>query len=140
MPRPKAFLTETQIALLALVLSILSAISAVYQWWSSGRDEKIRSAIDMSDHYLEQWIDIPITLARINAGQSAGSTDLENVRKQQAKLEYTAFLANRGLINSNYLAQRVTCDIAMWTKDRAPEAERFNNEHPKACTPSSQSK
>ena len=129
MSRVRAFLNENQIALLALILSILSSMAAVYQWWSSGRAEEIRAAIDMSDRYIAQGIGMDMLSRRIAGGQE----DMKFLKQEQTLLEYTAFLANRGLLNWRYLAQAVTCDIAGFSDSVGPEATQFNKSHPKAC-------
>jgi hypothetical protein len=134
MSRVKIF-NENRIALLALILSILSSIAAVYQWWSSGRDEKIHAAIDMSERYIAQGIGMDLLSRRTASGQE----DTKFLKQEQTLLEYTAFLANRGLLDWRYLAQGVTCDIAGFSDSVGPEATQFNKAHPEACAQKSKS-
>ena len=70
MIRIRMHLTANQIALVALVLSIVSSIGAVIQWWSSGTDEKIHAAIDLSDRYLDHAVDIAVTKRRAAWGKT----------------------------------------------------------------------
>jgi hypothetical protein len=131
-------LTANQIALVALVLSIVSSIGAVIQWWSSGTDEKIHAAIDLSDRYLDHAVDIAVTKRRAAWGQNSYEDDA-GVQMQEARLEYSALLANRGLLNWKYLSQRVACDIVQWADEVGPEAASFSKAHPGVCKTSSQS-
>jgi hypothetical protein len=117
-------------ALVALVLSVISTGFGVYQWWSSGRDEKIRAAIELSDRYIDQRVDAELYLNKFRAGQGGAKELLEPVQNQFARLTYVAFLANRGYVDPNYLSQRLICDLVQLDD---PEAKAFNKSHPKAC-------
>ena len=122
-----------QIAALALGLSILSSGFAVYQWWSSSRDEHIRSAIELSDRYIDQAIDKGIMVRQFEMGQ-LNSLDMIKVSKQDARIEYISLLERNGLVNADYLSQRIICDILRSADPQAsPEAEKFKGRHPKAC-------
>ena len=39
------------------MVSIGAAAFSVYQWWSGGRSERIRAAIEVSNKYIDQAID-----------------------------------------------------------------------------------
>jgi hypothetical protein len=43
--------------------------------------------------------------------QGWSDVDTDKLENQEARLEYIAFLANRGLANSDYLSQLAVCDI-----------------------------
>jgi hypothetical protein len=102
--------TSDRIAALALSLSILSSGFAVYQWWTSARDEHIRAAIEISNQYTEQAIEPLWVASSIELG-NGGTDDALNVVRHYARLEYASYLANRGLVDRRYLSQFLICDI-----------------------------
>jgi hypothetical protein len=131
--RSKLHLTSNQIASLALALSVLSSAFGAYQWWSSGREERIRAAIDLSDRYIDQAVMAELRVNQYQAGLGNGES-LEPVRRQQARIEYIAFLVNHGLVNADYLAQRTVCDIVSAADaDKNSEADKFQKAHPNSC-------
>jgi len=120
-----------QLSALALGVSFLSSSFAIYQWWTSGRDEKIRAAIEISNKYSDDAIkprqlarDYEMARSQFLSG-AMGRLELEKlderfkIRKHFNRLEYVAFLANRGQIDTNYLSQLVLCDIARASDDLA---------------------
>jgi hypothetical protein len=118
---------------LALGLSVISSGFGVYQWWSTGREERIRAAIDLSDRYIDQAITADFLLNQYKAG-TANITDLEPVKRQYARIAYISFLVNHGLVNADYLAHRTICDIVKAADPKNnPEAYTFKNDHPKIC-------
>jgi hypothetical protein len=134
-PLRKSHLTSVQTALLALILSILSSGFGVYQWWSTGRDEKIRAAIDLSDKYITQRIDQKEARSELNQFQTGfgGSSFLNKIHNQTARLEYIAFLANRNLVNYDYLSQFILCDF-LYPLEQSPEVAAFKKTHTIACS------
>jgi hypothetical protein len=139
MPNRKLHLTSNQIALLALGLSILSSGFGVYQWWSSGREDRIRAAIDLSDKYIEQAVTADVLLQQYRSG-TANYESLEPVRRQAARIEYIAFLVNHGYVNPDYLAQRTVCDIIAAADPSAnSEVNAFKNNYAKNCLKSASS-
>jgi hypothetical protein len=94
----------------ALVVSIGAAAFSVYQWWSSGRYERIRAAIEISNKYIDQAIDADQRADEYWAGQSGPETRAD-IAKHYARLEYIAYLGNVGLINIHYLSQFLICSI-----------------------------
>ena len=129
----KFHIASNQIALLALALSILSSGFGIYQWWSSGREERIRAAIDLSDRYIDQAVNADLLVQQFQTGYG-NRESLEPVSRQQARIEYIAFLVNHGLVNADYLAQRTVCDIINAADpDKNAEATAFQKNHPKSC-------
>jgi hypothetical protein len=123
MNKPKFDKISVQIAAMALGVSFLSSGFAIYQWWTSGRDEKIRAAIEVSNKYTEEVIDpkqfgcyYKNVLERADAGQMS-FLEVEKleapsrIRKHFERLEYISYLANRGKLDTNYLSQFVICGI-----------------------------
>jgi len=110
---------------------MLSSGFSVYQWWSSAKDEHVRAAIEISDRYIDQAVDADLMRNEFNSG-TLSSMDMTKVRNQDARLAYIAFLANRGLVDSAYISQRVVCDIIQ-TADTDPEASKFKNNHKSGC-------
>jgi hypothetical protein len=98
------------VAKLALVVSIGAGAFSVYQWWSGGRSERIRAAIEVSNKYIDQAIDADYVVDGYRAGER-NPQDLADVAKHYARLEYVAYLGNVGLINVNYLSPFLTCSI-----------------------------
>jgi len=131
MTRGKIHFTSNQIALSALGLSMVSSGFGVYQWWSSGREERIRAAIDLSDRYIDQAVSANLIRGEVNTGY-ANRTSLDPVKRQDARIKYIAFLANHGLVNSDYLAQRTVCDIVKVAGTES-EAATFKMNNPKSC-------
>jgi hypothetical protein len=133
MAHGKVFLTSNRIALLALGLSVVSSGFAVYQWLSSARDEHIRAAIEASNGYIDQWVNISLLQGQFEKG-FADRTSLSPAEKQLDRLEYIALLANEGLANPDYLSQRVICDIIHNADSESlPQAANFKSHHPAAC-------
>ena len=98
------------VAKFALVVSIGAAAFAVYQWWSSGRNERIRAAMEISNKYIDQVVDPDLSLNAYYAGQ-AGPEVRTYIANHFARLEYIAYLGNVGLINVDYLSQFLVCSI-----------------------------
>jgi hypothetical protein len=98
------------VAKFALVVSIGAAAFSVYQWWSSGRSERIRAAIEVSNKFIDQAIDAEYIANAFQAGEKTPEA-LAEVTKHYARLEYVAYLGNVGLINVNYLSQFLICSI-----------------------------
>jgi len=111
------------IAAMALVVSFLSSGFAVYQWWTSGRDEKIRATIEISNKFNEDAIDpkplgqsYAVALEEFRSGSKefteiAGLEAPNRIRKHFERLEYISYLANRGKLEPDYMSQFVKCDI-----------------------------
>ena len=135
-PGSKTDLTSHKISLLALTFSIVSFGFGIYQWWSSGRQERIRAAIDLSDRYIDQAVSIR-SIHLIEEQVQSGTTNvlsLDPAKRQVARLEYIAFLVNHGLVNASYLAQRTVCDIVdLANPGGLPEALAFKNNYPNIC-------
>jgi len=133
MERAKVHLTSNQIALAAFGLSIVSSGFGVFQWWSSGNEERIRAAIELSDRYIDQAVSADLFREQYQAGQRTAA-DLEPVRRQDARIEYISFLVNHGLVNSDYLAQRAICDIVRAANEStSSESSAFKRNNPKSC-------
>lgn len=101
---------------MALLVSFLSSGFAVYQWWTSGRDETIRATVEISNKFNDDAIDpravgdsYKIALGQVQAGVG-NLTDLEKmeaplrIRKHFERLEYISFLANKGKVDKGYLS------------------------------------
>src|SRR5438309_12024659 len=58
-PAPHA----NMVAIFSLFVAILSTSFAIYQWWSSGKGERIRAAIEVSNRYISEAVD-PYLLLR----------------------------------------------------------------------------
>jgi hypothetical protein len=120
--------TSVQIAAMALVVSLLSSGFAIYQWWTSGRDEKIRATIDVSNKYTEEAVD-PNALADsyeiVKNKFQSGTRDFTDklqatpilIKKHFERLEYISYLANRDKLATGYLSQFVICDIERASDD-----------------------
>lgn len=140
MAHSKLHLTSNHIALLALTLSVLSSAFGVYQWWSGGKADRIRAAIDLSDRYIDQAVSADLLREEVQSG-TTGTASLDPVKRQDARIEYISFLVNHGFVNSDYLAQRAVCDIIKAADPQTnPEAYTFKNNHPKGCVADSDAK
>src|SRR5262245_50252692 len=135
------------VAIFALVVSVGAAAFSVYQWWSGGRSERIRAAIETSNKYIEQAID-PNYLADQYARGELGAEGRVEIEKHYARLEYIAYLGNVGLINVNYLSPFLVCSIvnmpASLERNReriarlvspSAEASRFQPPKTVSCSP-----
>jgi hypothetical protein len=137
------------VAKLALVVSIGAAAFSVYQWWSGGRSERIRAAIEVSNKYIDQAIDADYVVDGYRAGER-NPEEIAGVAKHYARLEYVAYLGNVGLINVNYLSPFLTCSIVDMpaslerNKDQikfvinSAEAAKFQPPKTISCPPSKQ--
>jgi hypothetical protein len=119
-------------------LAILSSGFAIYQWWSSNRQELIRAAIDASNKYIEAAINPYAVMAQ----RELGFINDAKIENQFARLEYVSYLANRGLLNSQYLTPFLLCDIrdmvewkvgSRFKKPATPEAEKFIRTNSMPC-------
>jgi hypothetical protein len=120
------------VAKFALVVSIGAATFAVYQWWSSGRYERIRAAMEISNKYIDQAVDPDLSLGAyyyVHTGPEVRTV----IAKHYARLEYIAYLGNVGLINVDYLSQFLVCSIV----DMPASLER-NKEEIKLVIPSAE--
>ena len=144
MTKAKLDKVSVQIAAMALTLSVLSSGFAIYQWWTTGKDEKIRATIDISNKYIEEAVD-PIQLQKeesikrkeVEAGfdrvESLLKLDApQKIRKHYSSLEYISFLANKGKLDTDYLSQFVICDI-LNAPDTLIEAGKLSKVLHSAC-------
>jgi hypothetical protein len=140
-------LSSDQIAILSLVVAALSSLFATYQWWDSGRQDRIRAAIDISNKHLEN----PLNPELVNKKVAAGMIDFGEVAPKlvsfYARLEYAAYLANRGLADERYFSVVLTCDIVTMASEKdtlrnsdlqtlpATEAKKFASRQKAAMCP-----
>jgi hypothetical protein len=120
------------VAKFALAVSIGAAAFSVYQWWSSGRYERIRAAIEISNKFIDQVVDADYTVNLYRAGERGPEIHTE-IGKHYARLEYIAYLGNVGLINVNYLSQFLICSIVYM-----PVSLERNKEQIKLVIPSAE--
>jgi hypothetical protein len=109
------------IAFVSLALALMSTASTIFQWWSSGREERIRAAVDISNSYLEKAVSDPNHILSASQFGFASQEQAFSALRELERLEFVAYLANRGLVNANYLSHVLTCNIVRMTKD--PEGE-----------------
>jgi hypothetical protein len=147
----KAKLDEAtvQISALALGVSLLATGFAIYQWWTTGRDEKIRATIEVSNKYIEEAInpeDLQMqydVLRRQMAAGQANIFDVEKldaplrIKKHYSRLEYISYLANRGKLDLGYLSQFVICDVVE-APDNLTEAKKLREARKLTCPSSEQ--
>ena len=110
----KLKLTANQIATLSLAVAAVSSAFAVYQWWTSDKQEKIRAAIDISNQHLADPVNkvaLDLMARQVNMGQGSMLDYAPKLASYQARLEYFAFLANRGLADRRYYSMSLTCEI-----------------------------
>jgi hypothetical protein len=110
----KLKLTANQIATLSLALAVASSVFAVYQWWTSDKQEKIRAAIDISNQHLADPVNkvaLDLLARQVQSGQGSIVDFAPKLASYRARLEYFAFLANRGLADRRYYSMSLTCDI-----------------------------
>jgi tetratricopeptide (TPR) repeat protein len=122
-----------QIAFASLAISILSCVFAGYQWWSAGRAERIRAAVEVSRKYLDEWVEASRIVRAVEQGTAARNERYQQALNQYARLDYIAYMANHGLLNTNYLPRAVVCNIIEMVEElkgihvhvSAAEAEEF---------------
>jgi hypothetical protein len=144
MAKAKLERASVQISALALGISFLSSGFAVYQWWTTGTDEKIRATIDVSNKYIEEAID-PKGLQQqydiMRREMETGSRTVLDVqkadpslriRKHYSRLEYISYLANKGKLDLGYLSQFVVCDVIR-APDDLEEVKKFRERRKLTC-------
>ena len=77
---------SVQIAGVAFLVSFLSSGFAVYQWWTSGQDEKIRATIEISNKFNDDAIDPRAVVNSYNLAVNQWSTGFMN-RLDLAKMD-----------------------------------------------------
>jgi hypothetical protein len=140
-PEPKP--TSSKVATFSLFVAILSTSFAIFQWWNSGRGERIRAAIEISNRYISEAIEPYILIRLLEMGQIQGPANISKIKSQFSRLEYVAYLTNRGLLNADYLSKGLVCDIVDMVnkKNEVPilretptdEAEKFADAHEDVC-------
>jgi hypothetical protein len=116
-----------RMAALSLTLAIISSCFAVYQWWSSDRGARIRAAIELSNQYVEHIV-YPQSIFEDYARGEKTFEDLVTVETYHSRLEYAAFLANQGLVDSDYFSQYLRCAIVKMANDGKNGKYRLSNE------------
>ena len=131
------------IAYCSLGLAAVSSAFAIYQWWSSDRDERIRAAVELSNKYIGLSYQDPFrSLKMLEEGNA--TLQKENPGGQLALIEYAAYLANRQRADTNYLAQYLKCDIVRLADAKTgpgsvlkgfitTEAKKFANNQRSTC-------
>jgi hypothetical protein len=110
-PEGKKDRTSDRVAVLALVLSILSSGFAVYQWWSSAKEERIRAAIEISNKFNDDAVNPAWIASQVTMGYGVATEQFTKVGNYFYRLEYVAYLANHDLVDKRYLSESVLCAI-----------------------------
>jgi hypothetical protein len=97
------------VAIVALCLSIGTAAFAVFQWWKGTQDSRINAAIELSNKHIAETTVSGSAIPDLARKQLIGTGTAERYIN---RLEYTAYLANDGRIDVNYLALSLRCEIA----------------------------
>jgi hypothetical protein len=133
-----------QISTFALGASLLATGFAVYQWWTTGTDEKIRATIEVSNKFIEEAInpeELNQQYEMLNRQLQMGQGSILEVqkldaplriRKHYSRLEYIAYLANKGKLDLGYLSQFVICDLVDAPDDLA-EVKKFREARKLKC-------
>jgi hypothetical protein len=98
----------SKVAIIALCLSIGTAAFSIYQWWSGQRASRIAAAVGISNRYIYPY---DLGERMYEERQSASPDDMRRFEAYSNRLEYIAFLANRDLIDADYIPQILQCDI-----------------------------
>jgi hypothetical protein len=106
---------STLISATALAISFVSIGFTFFQWWSSGQENRINAAIEISKNHLrERDAATSVAIAHgINPEDPFTNEDLVRISKHAEALEYIAFLANSNRLEKSYLSPMVSCDIIL---------------------------
>lgn len=100
------------IAIIALCLSIVTAIFSGFQWWNGQRESRIAAAVDISKNFVRsQDPKIPESLFALTSGKDLNSERLTVVFRAIGEAEYLAYLTNRDRVDFEYLSQAVKCHM-----------------------------
>lgn len=94
------------IAALALFLSIMSAVFALFQWRATEPTALTTATIDLSRKYIE---DPQVNQQLMNYRIDDSSADINH--RLISYLNYIAYLTNEGRLDRRYLAPQITCDM-----------------------------
>jgi hypothetical protein len=95
----------TAISVAALLVSIISAAIALYQWHSSNSDARINAAIELSKGMIFSKDDSD----KKDRSNLAPGIEL---RLQAYKAEYVAYLMNTNRVDERYIAPTIKCWIS----------------------------
>jgi hypothetical protein len=102
----------SKIAIVALVLSVITASFSTYQWWDNQRNMRIAAAIEVSKKYessnTRPLADAVFALVK---GKQLTRDQASEIFRNMLEMEYLAFLANRNKIDVDYLSYPIKCSI-----------------------------
>lgn len=112
-------------AIIALCISIGTAVFSIYQWWNGQTESRINAAIEISKNHLRDR-DATVMAAVVKAAFTKEDLSLQElmlIARRADELEYVAFLANHNKIDKTYLSTPINCDIVFTAKatDRLKE-------------------
>ena len=119
------------LAIVSLCLSVLTASFSAYQWSRGEQERKINAAVDISNNYVNnrELASQLVSLAKIGDPN-------QNISEQQTydsfhvvyRMQYIAYLIDRGLIDDDYVVQSLKCDMTLASAMVSPLAKRVNSQ------------
>jgi hypothetical protein len=103
----------SSVAIIALCISIGTAAFSVYQFWNSQREDRIRTAVEISRNFAHDQDELAIeaiVIADLHKSKLSNE-QLIRLAKLGDQLEYVSFLANTKRIDEEYLSSSIKCTI-----------------------------
>jgi hypothetical protein len=102
------------IAIVALCISIVTAVFSVYQWWNNEKESRVNAAIEISRNNLKDRDERTMAaVVKIITGNEISLEDAMLISLHADQLEYIAFLANANKLDKSYLSVALNCDIVL---------------------------
>jgi predicted ATP-binding protein involved in virulence len=108
-------LKSSPTAIVALCISIASAVFSFFQWWNSRAESRINAAIEVSKANLrERDLNTMAAVIKVlTSNEPLTAKEMLLLGDHADQLEYIAFLANTGKLDKSYLSVSIVCDVAI---------------------------
>jgi hypothetical protein len=100
------------VAIIALVVSILTASFSIFQWWTADKELRKTAAIEFSMKFLaDEKLEVGFEAVGDSHAVKYDGNSIGEASRYLKTIEYMSWLINTGRYDASYVAPAVLCNI-----------------------------